>query len=92
MKQQPKTVAIALPIMLGLQQVADTLSLSKSSIHNLVASGAFPRPRKLTAKRVAWLTSDVLAWASSLPESDHLPPPNTGAPKPRTKAGPVGYA
>ncbi len=86
MKQPQNTVAIALPIMLGLQQVADTLSLSKSSIHNLVASGKFPRPRKLTAKRVAWLTSDVLAWASALPVSDNLPPPNTGAPKPRGRA------
>lgn len=86
MKQPPNTVAIALPIMLGLQQVADTLSLSKSSVQSLVASGKFPKPRKLTAKRVAWLTSDVLAWASALPVSDNLPPPNTGAPKPRGRA------
>lgn len=86
MKQPQNTVAIALPIMLGLQQVADTLSLSKSSIHKLVVSGTFPKPRKLTAKRVAWLTSDVLAWASALPVSDNLPPPNTGAPKPRGRA------
>jgi prophage regulatory protein len=73
------------PIMLGLQQVADTLSLSKSSIQNLVASGDFPRPRTLTAKRVAWLTQDVQAWAAALPVSDHLPPPNTGAPKPKSR-------
>ncbi|MDW3684013.1 AlpA family phage regulatory protein [Cupriavidus sp. CV2] len=65
------------PIYLDLPGVAEALSLSPRTIHNLVVAGGFPKQRLLTGRRVAWLTREVEAWAESRPVSDLLPPPSS---------------
>ncbi|MDN7165579.1 AlpA family transcriptional regulator [Paraburkholderia aspalathi] len=40
--------------------------------------GAFPKPRMLSGRRVAWLAREIEEWAEGCPKSDLLPPPNTG--------------
>lgn len=62
------------------------VKLSLGTIEHLIRQEQFPAPRKLSAKRVAWLASELRAWAESLPKSDLPPPPNTGAKKQRTPA------
>lgn len=59
------------------------VKLKLRTIEEEMRQGRFPRPRKLSGRRVAWLASDVDAWMAALPESDIPPPPNTGAKKPR---------
>jgi prophage regulatory protein len=41
--------------------------LSRSTIHDLMAKGAFPRPVRLTAKAVAWPESAIADWLAQRP-------------------------
>jgi prophage regulatory protein len=66
------------PIFLDLQAVIAATSLSEGSLHQLMQEGVFPKPRMLSARRVAWLHREVEEWAEGRPVSDLLPPPNTG--------------
>lgn len=71
------------PIIMDLPRVAETLSVSQTTVQQLVRDGTFPKPRQVSGRRVGWLTHEVAAWAAMLPPSTQLPPANTGAPKPR---------
>ena len=42
--------------------VQDLTGLSRSTIYDLMAKGAFPRPVRLTAKAVAWPESAIAEW------------------------------
>ncbi len=35
---------------------------ARSSLRNMIANGKFPRPVKLSERRVAWPSSEVRAW------------------------------
>lgn len=72
-----------LPIIMNIAKVAEVTSVSVTTLERMTREGKFPRPRKISDKRVGWLVTDVVNWANDLPVSDHLPPTNTGAPKPR---------
>lgn len=74
------------PIFLDLAGVAAATTLSKSSIQKAVRDGSFPKPRALSGRRVAWLLSEVEAWAQSMPASELLPPEKTGARRPAPPA------
>lgn len=65
-------------IYLDLQSVAAAVSLSETSVQQLVREDAFPKPRKISSRRVAWLLREVQEWAEARPVSDLPPPPNTG--------------
>ena len=66
------------PIYLDLPTVAAVTSMSISTIEKLVREDAFPAPRILSGRRVAYLLSEVEAWCASRPVSQLPPPPNTG--------------
>lgn len=65
------------PIFLDLPALAVAISLSETTVQRLVREGAFPKPRQLSGRRVAWLVREVEAWAESRPVSELLPPQNT---------------
>ncbi|NMF98434.1 AlpA family phage regulatory protein [Aromatoleum toluolicum] len=71
------------PIYVDLPTVAGIVALSATTVQELVRQGQFPGPRQLSGRRVAWLVREVEEWAESRPASNLLPPPNTGAKKPR---------
>lgn len=71
------------PIYASLDIVSTMMSMSASTIQRLVRDGGFPKPRQLSGHRVAWLVRELDEWAESRPVSELLPPPNTGAKKPR---------
>lgn len=75
------------PIFLDLPAVVQAVALSESTVQELVRQGQFPAPRQLSGRRVGWLVRELEAWAESRPVSNLLPPPNTGAPKPRPRKG-----
>jgi prophage regulatory protein len=58
--------------------VAACTSLSESAVEKLVCEDAFPKPRLLSGRRVAWLVREVTAWCEERPVSNLLPPPFTG--------------
>jgi prophage regulatory protein len=66
------------PFFLDLHDAAKAVSLSTGSIQALVRKGDFPKPRLLSARRVAWLTREVEEWAEARPISNCLPPVNAG--------------
>lgn len=77
------------PIFLDLPAVVQAVALSESTVQELVRQGQSPAPRQLSGRRVGWLVRELEAWAESRPVSQLLPPPNTGAPKPK-KRGDAG--
>lgn len=48
--------------LLRLRDVSRMVGLGRSSIYRLVSLGAFPAPKKLGVRSVAWLQSDVESW------------------------------
>jgi prophage regulatory protein len=66
------------PIYLELDAVAGAVALAASTVQRLVREGAFPKPRQLSGRRVAWLVREVEEWAEKRPISD-LPPPSNSS-------------
>ena len=48
-------------------EVQALTGLSRSTIYDLMAKGAFPRPVRLTAKAVAWRDSEIADWLAQRP-------------------------
>ena len=48
--------------LLRLPEVAQMVGLSKSTIYATVNIGTFPAPKRLGARSVAWLQSEVASW------------------------------
>jgi prophage regulatory protein len=48
--------------LVGLKRVRELTSLGKSTIYRLISENKFPRPVKLTERRVAWRASDLTEW------------------------------
>lgn len=52
---------------LRIRQVIQLTGLSRMTIYRLELAGQFPRRRRLSENSVAWLESDITAWADSRP-------------------------
>lgn len=50
------------PRFLRLAEVVYRTGLSRSSIYDEIAKGEFPGNRKLSARSVGWIESEVEAW------------------------------
>ncbi|WP_368367472.1 helix-turn-helix transcriptional regulator [Paraburkholderia youngii] len=72
---------VAMKICLSLKEVAEALSLSPTTVQQLVREKTFPEPRLLSGRRVGWLAHEVQNWADARPIAKLLPPENSGAKK-----------
>lgn len=63
------------------EQLPGLVGLSMRTIEEEIRNDRFPKPRRMSGRRVAWLAADIDEWMENLPESDLPPPPNTGAKK-----------
>ncbi len=72
------TIVTIEPLYLDRDESARYLAISTSTFEGLVASGAIAKPRKVSPRRSAWLVDDLNAYGRSRPESDLLPPPDSG--------------
>lgn len=79
---------IVRPIIVDLATAAEVVSLSESTLQEMVRKKTFPAPRKMSDRRVGWLMREIEEWAENRPASDLLPPPNTGAKKPKRNQQP----
>ncbi len=50
---------------LSLKEVLKVTSLGKSTIYEMIQRGDFPKPVTITARRVAWVSSEIQAWIGS---------------------------
>lgn len=48
--------------LLSVEQVMDRTTLSETEIRRRTADNKFPKPIRLSAKRIAWIPSEVTAW------------------------------
>jgi len=71
------------PKFLDRGDTAKYCALAVSTMEKGVREGTFPKPRLLLGRRVGWLVSELDAWCESRLVSNLLPPPNTGAKKPK---------
>lgn len=59
--------------LIQVREVIRLTSLSRTSIHRMVAAGRFPRPLKIGASRRAWSLLAVRRWiAERLAEANEL--------------------
>lgn len=56
--------------LLRRSEVEGRTGLSRSSIYAAMASGSFPRPRRVGKRAVAWAETDIENWLSNRPEAD----------------------
>ena len=61
----PASKRIAAGHLTDIHTVSEVTSLSRAMIYVMARKGAFPAPVQLTERRVAWRTSDVMAWMKS---------------------------
>lgn len=73
-----ESIVTVRPLYLARPNAAAFLSISETMLEQLVAKGDAPKPRKLSAGRVAWLTEELEAWGKTRPPSDLLPPEGSG--------------
>lgn len=66
------------PIYLELEAVAGAVALAASTVQRLIRENAFPKPRQLSGRRVAWLVREIEEWAEARVVSELAPPPNSG--------------
>jgi len=50
---------------LTIREVERITSLKKSKIYDLIRAGEFPAQHAVTARRRAWLASEVTAWIAT---------------------------
>jgi len=74
------------PAYLDIAGACNFVALGESTLQELVREDKFPKPRKLSGRRVGWLVRELEEWAESRPVSDQLPPENTGAKKPAPRS------
>jgi len=68
---------------LRIRQVMQLTGLSRMTIYRLELAGRFPKRRRLSENSVAWLESDIAAWADSRPIA-HLRPASSRSAASRT--------
>lgn len=57
--------------LLRLKEVKTRVGIGHSTIYELMNSGRFPRPLRLSDNRVAWIESEVVSWlAARISERD----------------------
>lgn len=55
--------------LLDIDEVARVTSLSKPTIWRMVKNGGFPKPKRISARRVAWESDRIQAHLDSLEEA-----------------------
>lgn len=78
------------PVYVDLTTAASITTLAESTIQAMVTRNEFPAPRELSGRRVGYLYAEIVEWARNRPRSAMLPPPNTGAKKPRPGKATIG--
>ena len=53
--------------LMRLEEVLHLCGISKSTLNDLIAIGAFPKPVRISARAVGWWTWEILAWLKGRP-------------------------
>ncbi len=77
-KAQPRAIVYIEPLYLAKPDAAAFLSVSESTLDNLVQKKKIKPPRKISENRSGYLVADLREYGENLPASDLLPPRNSG--------------
>lgn len=47
---------------LNIAEVVDLVGVSRATIYRMIDSGEFPRPVRITTRRVVWVRAEIDAW------------------------------
>lgn len=67
------------PLVYRLGDLVRILSLSKTTIYDLIQRQDFPSPVRLTARTVGWRAQEVTAWLEARPNSRNRQPADDSA-------------
>lgn len=76
------------PLAVDVETAGKLLGMSETTIKLLIRTSeksGFPKPRLISGRRVGIPVKELEEWFESRPVSNLIPPPNTGAKKPRAK-------
>ena len=59
---EPKMTNTDHRAVLRRRDVEERVGLARSTIYDLMSKGLFPRPIRLSARAVAWRSSDIQRW------------------------------
>ncbi|MDU8945941.1 helix-turn-helix transcriptional regulator [Ovoidimarina sediminis] len=63
------TVALNIPILIGFDQLVELgVTYSREHLRRMEAAGQFPGRVRLSPARVAWMSSEVIAWLNERAE------------------------
>jgi prophage regulatory protein len=62
-------MTFSLQKLIKLPEVINLTGKSRSSIYAAIRDGAFPAPKKIGARAVAWTTESIRNWQESCSES-----------------------
>jgi predicted DNA-binding transcriptional regulator AlpA len=62
---RPNPIPIRERLLIGLDDVACLMSISRRNLERLRSSGRFPQPDRKVGKRVLWQPTTVIEWVSS---------------------------
>lgn len=48
-----------------MKELCQTYGLSRSTIYRLIDAGRFPKPIKISAKAVGWISTDLDEWLAN---------------------------
>ena len=51
-----------IPQLLKLTQVISVTGLSRATIYRMISQGEFPESVRISARRVAWKSDDLMSW------------------------------
>ena len=56
--------------LIGVKEICEKLGLSRTTIWKLRSKGIFPKPVRISERRIAWPESSVDKWQDGLEEKD----------------------
>jgi prophage regulatory protein len=51
--------------VIRLRDLPNFVGLQRTQVEQLIAEGRFPKPVRLSTRRIAWLESEIIAWQQS---------------------------
>jgi prophage regulatory protein len=66
MGERTEIDVVARSRLLRLPEVLKIVAMGKTNLYRKVADGSFPKPIRLSERRVRWVLVDVLAWVEGL--------------------------
>jgi prophage regulatory protein len=66
------TIGAFMEKLIGVKEICEKLGLSRTTIWKLRSKGTFPKPVRISERRIAWTESTVNEWQASLEGKEEM--------------------